>query len=111
MHKHMSFKDVPITTISPDKSKPKWFADPDARHLGQIESDYQKKGTTSPPSKIFKDRKECVRIKAVPELHIILYGLEVVGCEEPMPWREMRTGKYLAPSFLSFISSPTIRTM
>ena len=48
---HMSFKDVPITTISADKSKPKWFADPDARHLGQIESDYQKKSTTSPPQR------------------------------------------------------------
>ena len=38
---HMSFKDVPITTISSDKSKPKWLVDPDARHLGQVESDYQ----------------------------------------------------------------------
>ena len=61
---HMSFKDVPMTIVSSDKSKPKWFVDPDVRHLNQIESDYQKKGTS--PLKDLKDRKECVRMRAVP---------------------------------------------
>ena len=56
------------------KSKPKWFGDPDACYLGQVESNYNKivqrvNPTPSPNSsltKIFKDSKECVRIKAVP---------------------------------------------
>ena len=58
MHEHMSFKDVPITTISSE-----WFADPDARHLGQIESDYQKKGTTSPPQRPLRTVKSVFALR------------------------------------------------
>lgn len=50
------------------KSKPRWFADPDARQLGQIDSDYNKLVPRYhlTRSKIFKDRKVCVPIKSVP---------------------------------------------
>ena len=59
----MSFKDMPITTISSDKGKPKWFADPDAwARLNQT----TRRRIPPHPVNDLKDRKECVRIKAVP---------------------------------------------
>ena len=63
---HMSFKDVPITTVSSDKSKPKWFADPDARHTWGRLNQTTRRRVPPHPLKDHKDRKECVRIKAVP---------------------------------------------